>query len=602
MTTGNQTEKEIIRNWNGSIQDPIVSISCCTYNHEKYIAQTIDSFLRQKTFFPFEILIHDDASTDKTTEIIKKYEKNYPNLIKPIYQTTNQYSKGLYASQINVKRAKGKYIALCEGDDYWNDSHKLQTQIEWLESHPNYSMCCSDAIIETPDGILDWHRYEKDCDIPVKDMIIGGGGFVETATLTFRKELLNHYPKTCKDCYVADYPLKIWCVLNGKVRYFSKKMSVYRFLQPGSWSSKRQEMPLEELKKYYLSEFLMFSDLNSLSSGRYNHIFIDREARLLYNLLRERKRDKKNILNAFKKYEQNFKWNHKIEGLLIRLNLWSCANSYLALTEKKYLDALCSLPFFKQLIFFLYHRKIQFKSIFFPQKICKCPFCGKISDKMKPIGIDNPTIKKYHIIGAGKRLAGCPYCGATDRERLVYTYLKHELNIYSKPQTKILHIAPEMIIANQFVKHLFTNYACGDFYAEGQHAEYSKEFVKYMDVQNLPFANNSFDLIICNHVLEHVSDEKKAMQELYRVLEKNGIAILQVPFSPVLETTISDPTIIDKDILEKRFGQKDHVRLFGKDYKAKLESCGFRVQEIKLQRKYPKYGLNPKEILFVGRK
>lgn len=180
--------------------------------------------------------------------------------------------------------------------------------------------------------------------------------------------------------------------------------------------------------------------------------------------------------------------------------------------------------------------------------------------------------------------------------------MKQGLDIFNKPQTRVLHIAPEMIIANQFIKHGFANYTCGDFFAEGQHADYSHELVKHMDVQNLPFADNSFDLIICNHVLEHVFDEKKAMQELFRVLTKGGQAILQVPISPILEKTISDTTITDGTTLEKKFGQKDHVRLFGKDYKSKLESCGFKVQKIKLQSQYPKYGFNPKEILFVGRK
>ena len=99
----------------------ILSIHCLTYNHEKYIAEAIDSFLMQKTNFKFEILIHDDASTDRTVDIIKKYQQKYPEIIKPIFQTENQYSKGV--NKINYKfnfiRSKGKYIALCEGDDYW---------------------------------------------------------------------------------------------------------------------------------------------------------------------------------------------------------------------------------------------------------------------------------------------------------------------------------------------------------------------------------------------------------------------------------------------------------------------------------------------------
>lgn len=232
----------------------------------------------------------------------------------------------------------------------------------------------------------------------------------------------------------------------------------------------------------------------------------------------------------------------------------------------------------------------------------KCPFCGFHSKDLLPTGIDNSAIQKYQIIGAGKRNASCPKCGSIDRDRLIFIYLKYELDIFSKPQTRVLHIAPEIVIAKQFISHSFTNYICGDFYAEGQHADYSKDFVRHMDVQDLPFADNSFDLIICNHVLEHVFDEKKAMQELFRVLAKGGQAILQVPISPILEKTISDTTITDGAILEEKFGQKDHVRLFGNDYRNILEACGFNVKQLKMSDRYSKCGLNPKEVLFIGNK
>ena len=117
---------------------PLVSINCITYNHKQYIRDAIEGFLMQITNFPVEILIHDDASTDGTVEIIREYEKQYPWLIKPVYQTENQYSKHnsfISISKIQYGRALGKYIAFCEGDDYWTDHYKLQKQVDFLESN-----------------------------------------------------------------------------------------------------------------------------------------------------------------------------------------------------------------------------------------------------------------------------------------------------------------------------------------------------------------------------------------------------------------------------------------------------------------------------------
>ena len=121
---------------------PVVSICCVAYNHVHFIRQCLDGFVMQKTNFPFEVLIHDDASTDGTQDIIREYEAKYPDIIKPIYQKENQYSKGVRVSLVyNYSRVRGKYVALCEGDDYWTDPYKLQKQVDFLEAHPDYVMC-----------------------------------------------------------------------------------------------------------------------------------------------------------------------------------------------------------------------------------------------------------------------------------------------------------------------------------------------------------------------------------------------------------------------------------------------------------------------------
>lgn len=122
---------------------PLVSICCITYNHAPFIRKAIEGFLMQKTNFPIEILIHDDCSTDGTTEIVREYAEMYPDVIKPLYETENQYPKVGTAGidMFNYGRAQGKYIAYCEGDDYWTDPLKLQKQVDWMEANPEYSVC-----------------------------------------------------------------------------------------------------------------------------------------------------------------------------------------------------------------------------------------------------------------------------------------------------------------------------------------------------------------------------------------------------------------------------------------------------------------------------
>ena len=122
----------------------LVSISCLAFNHAPYIKKCMDGFIMQEVNFSFEVLIHDDASTDGTTDIIREYEKKYPNIIKPIYEEENQWQRGRRGSSIfNIPRAQGKYIAFCEGDDYWTYPLKLQKQVDYLETHPEYDMVCT---------------------------------------------------------------------------------------------------------------------------------------------------------------------------------------------------------------------------------------------------------------------------------------------------------------------------------------------------------------------------------------------------------------------------------------------------------------------------
>lgn len=188
---------------------PLVSICCITYNHANLIRGCIEGFLMQKTDFPLEVLIHDDCSTDGTTEIIKEYEKKYPDLIFPLYENVNQYSNGK-AGEIdffNYKRARGKYIAYCEGDDWWTDPNKLQKQVDFLETHPDYSVCYHICrIYETYSGVLRplYNDFpgNDDEDIDVTPELFLKTSIGQPLSMVFRKSMYSlewqkHYSNYC---------------------------------------------------------------------------------------------------------------------------------------------------------------------------------------------------------------------------------------------------------------------------------------------------------------------------------------------------------------------------------------------------------------------
>lgn len=248
------TKEQIMQNWNSEI--PLVSISCITYNHEPYIAQTLDGFLMQKTSFPFEILIHDDASTDRTADIIREYEKKFPNLIKPIYQKENQYSKGFtsVSATWNFPRAQGKYIALCEGDDYWIDENKLQMQVDFLENNPEYGMCFHDAVVvnelENEVDSFSYHVIEKDYSATE----LFENWVVPTASMLFKKEILCYKLADRKNFIAGDIVLVEQACVYGKVHGFKKKMSVYRIQENGlTWSKERREKTLRLHPNHYIA-------------------------------------------------------------------------------------------------------------------------------------------------------------------------------------------------------------------------------------------------------------------------------------------------------------------------------------------------------------
>ncbi len=217
----------------------MVSIICTAYNHEKFIQSALDSFINQKTNFDFEVLVHDDASTDNTANIIRKYEKEFPKIIKPIYQSENKFSKSVnLQKEIIAPIARGKYIALCEGDDYWIDEYKLQKQVDYLESHPGCTICFTNAYTEDQqhdnkrkiflprdnDEAKAFPEHDKDYNLDNAYEI----KFAPTASYVYPRETYIKMSQNFVKCKNGDLQIRLMLMSAGYAHFINEVTCVYR--------------------------------------------------------------------------------------------------------------------------------------------------------------------------------------------------------------------------------------------------------------------------------------------------------------------------------------------------------------------------------------
>lgn len=221
---------------------PLVSIFCITYNHVKYIRDAIEGFLMQETTFPVEIFIHDDASTDGTADIVKEYKVKYPQLIKTVFQKENQYSKTKFAFFFDyLAKQRGEFIALCEGDDYWTCSEKLQTQVDCLRNSPSSSASFHWVQDESSDGKLappssgsnrDWPQFEASA----RDLL--QQNIVTTCSVMLRKSMVPKYSNTYSTLPMGDLPLWIHLAIQNPLICLHERMAVYRMHGQGVWTGR----------------------------------------------------------------------------------------------------------------------------------------------------------------------------------------------------------------------------------------------------------------------------------------------------------------------------------------------------------------------------
>lgn len=302
-------------------EEIIVSIVCCTYNHEEYIRNAMDGFIMQKTNFKFEVIVHDDASTDRTAEIIREYELKYPDLIKPIYQKINQYSNN--KSNIRksiVQKIRGKYVALCEGDDYWTDPYKLEIQLELMKKMPEINICAHTALVidansKKKTGMI--RAADHNGILPVEKVILGGGALLATNSLFMKTDVYINIMEFRKSMNI-DYSLQIQGSIDNGIYYIDRCMSVYRYMSRNSWS-RRVFLNNKKLIEWYDKEITMLDILNEETKYKYNDAIIKKKRLIMFSM----EIAKKNYVNCFDKElrevlkQQSFKKKVKLSVLCI---------------------------------------------------------------------------------------------------------------------------------------------------------------------------------------------------------------------------------------------------------------------------------------------
>lgn len=264
---------------------PLVSIVCITYNHVKYIRNTLDGFLMQDTPFPCEILIHDDASTDGTDDIIREYADRYPERISPLFETENQFSRGVDVLAEVYSKCQGRYYAICEGDDFWIDPNKLRVQVEYMEAHPDCMMTLHNALVFN----YDTYRFnlyghvENDHDLSPAEVIKSG---YATASMVFRPEAVFPQGSFYGAGKIGDWPLRLHVLAQGKkIHYFNRTMCVYRAMTPHSFCRRTYGAFVPAIKHVWELIDLM-EQYNIATERKFEKYIITRVQNSVYDLFR----------------------------------------------------------------------------------------------------------------------------------------------------------------------------------------------------------------------------------------------------------------------------------------------------------------------------
>jgi glycosyltransferase involved in cell wall biosynthesis len=545
---------------------PLVSVLIPAYNQTKYLKEALESAINQ-TYQNIEIIIGDDSTNDEVEEFLKPYLDSYTN----ITYFKNERTEMDYGYKNHVecfRRSKGEYINYLNHDDIFHPN-KIENMMRYFLKNPNITLATSvrqpinekgdklaldGAFIKLfkTDSLISGHELSR---MVVKNLTNFIG---EPTTVLFKRSYIDGdkygYFNGVRFMNISDVANWFTLLQHGDAIYISEPLSSFRI--HASQNSNKTYVHIHGVIAWYhlikhSCETGILKDLDEykIALNKWLTTFIP-------------------IVNQFVK-ESDY-----VETQL-KDNLYSCYKTAIEEIMYKYV----SYNF-------------------------ECPICNNKVERFLPYQYKKHKADfttKFDIIGSDADNFTCPHCYCHDRMRHILMYF-NRLNIWEDHilNKNVLHIAPEVHLQQIISKFQPKEYICGDLYP-------TNDSIKKIDVTSIHFDENYFDFIICNHVLEHIPNDLQAMKELYRVLKKGGYAVLQTPYSPVIEESFEDRKL-STDIERLEFyGQVDHVRIYGLDFFSKLESVGFELNIIKndelfIREECKKYGVNFREDLIFVKK
>ena len=269
----NKTEQQIMSSWL-NLELPLVSVACITYNHEKYISEALDSILMQETSFPFEIVVGEDCSTDNSIEIIEVYRNKYPRIIRVL---TSEVNVGGQKNALRIFLAcRGKYTALCEGDDYWTSSFKLQHQVVKLRENPKYNICIHPvlgAMEGSPNAYEEGGHYNSDKLVACDDVIGNALGYFYAVSIMVKTRVLHNLPSWYVELPVGDLYIGILSSIPNGVLYLNTNMATYRKNVENSWT---QRVMSSDIRFKWLKDInVSVNELDSYLDYKYSNALQD---------------------------------------------------------------------------------------------------------------------------------------------------------------------------------------------------------------------------------------------------------------------------------------------------------------------------------------